>query len=91
MSNSFPSEADVPFNNIFLINSVYLKAFAVVDRKTFYTLNHEIYVGKQLLGKYNIYNSAADIVLRIVVRIKKQSEILHKLTGSLAQILLRSF
>lgn len=43
-----------------------LKIFALVDAKTAYTFNLEVYVGSQSEGPYKCKNSGKDIVLRLV-------------------------
>lgn len=43
-----------------------LKVFALVDVKTAYTFNLEVYVGTQPEGPYKCKNSGEDIVLRLV-------------------------
>lgn len=43
-----------------------LKVFALVDCKTAYTSNLEIYVGKQPTGPYELDNSPKEVVLRLV-------------------------
>lgn len=43
-----------------------LKIFALVDARTFYTSNMEVYVGCQPEGPYKVSNSAGDIVKRFM-------------------------
>lgn len=43
-----------------------LKMFAMVDAKTFYTANLEVYVGKQPVGPFEQSNKAEDIVIRLI-------------------------
>lgn len=47
-----------------------LKVFAMVDAKTFYVLNLEVYVGKQPEGPFQQSNKPEDIVLRLVEPLK---------------------
>lgn len=47
-----------------------IKMYALCDAKTFYTLNFEIYCGKQLPGPYVKSNKADDIVKRLVIPIE---------------------
>lgn len=47
-----------------------LKIYALCDAKTFYTLNLEIYCGKQMPGPYLKSNKPDDIVKRLVEPIK---------------------
>ena len=42
-----------------------IKIYALVDAKTFYSCNLEIYAGKQPVGPFNLSNSATDVVKRI--------------------------
>lgn len=42
-----------------------IKIYALVDAKTFYSSNLEIYAGKQPAGPFNLSNSATDVVKRI--------------------------
>ena len=46
-------------------NKYGIKIFAMVDAKVLYTLNLEIYAGKQPEGPYNVSNAASDVVLRL--------------------------
>lgn len=46
-----------------------IKIFAVVDSKMFYTHNMEIYAGKQPEGPFNLCNSPASLVKRLVTPI----------------------
>ena len=46
-----------------------LKVFALVDSKTFYVLNLEVYVGVQPEGPYSVSNKPMDIVCRLVTPI----------------------
>lgn len=43
-----------------------MKVLALVDSKTAYTCNLEVYVGKQPEGPYQLSNSAEEVVLRLV-------------------------
>lgn len=43
-----------------------IKMFAMVDARTMYTSNFEIYVGKQPEGPYIISNSPSDVVMRLI-------------------------
>jgi hypothetical protein len=43
-----------------------IKIYAVVDSRIFYTQNLEIYVGKQPKGPYQLSNSPADVVERMI-------------------------
>jgi len=43
-----------------------IKTFALVDPRTVYTLNLEIYLGVQPKGPYKISNASQDVVLRLV-------------------------
>lgn len=43
-----------------------MKIFAIVDAKSFYTLNMELYVGQQPEGPFKKNNSPQDIVLRLI-------------------------
>ncbi|XP_026323950.1 piggyBac transposable element-derived protein 4-like [Hyposmocoma kahamanoa] len=43
-----------------------LKIFALVDAKSFYVLNLEVYAGKQPLGPYAVSNTAFDVVERLI-------------------------
>nr|XP_023012890.1 piggyBac transposable element-derived protein 4-like [Leptinotarsa decemlineata] len=43
-----------------------IKIYALVDSKTFYTYNPEIYCGKQPAGPFQVSNSPSDVVLRLV-------------------------
>ncbi|KAJ8914727.1 hypothetical protein NQ315_017437 [Exocentrus adspersus] len=47
-----------------------VKIFALVDSKTFYTLNMEVYVGKQPEGPFAVSNSPKDVVARLCQPIK---------------------
>nr|CAI5870253.1 unnamed protein product [Callosobruchus analis] len=47
-------------------NKYGLKVFALVDAKTFYTCNLEVYVGTQPAGPYAVSNSASSVVERLV-------------------------
>nr|XP_022903858.1 piggyBac transposable element-derived protein 4-like [Onthophagus taurus] len=48
-----------------------LKMYALCDAKTFYTLNFEVYCGKQLPGPYVKSNKPEDIVTRLIEPIEK--------------------
>lgn len=48
-----------------------LKIFALVDSKSFYILNLEIYAGKQVEGPYSTSNKPFDVVDRLVKPISK--------------------
>lgn len=48
-----------------------LKIFSLVDSKTFYVNNLEIYAGKQPNGQYSVSNKPFDVVNRIVFPISK--------------------
>nr|XP_023028019.1 piggyBac transposable element-derived protein 4-like [Leptinotarsa decemlineata] len=50
-----------------------LKVFSLADTRTFYTLNLEIYAGKQPEGPYRVSNAAYDVVERIVKPITKSN------------------
>jgi hypothetical protein len=43
-----------------------IKIYALVDSRSFYTQNLEIYVGKQPEGQYQLSNSPADVVERMI-------------------------
>lgn len=43
-----------------------LKVFALVDAKTFYCLNFEVYVGIQPEGPYRLSNKPDDLVIRLI-------------------------
>lgn len=42
-----------------------IKIYALVDAKTFYTSNLEIYAGRQPAGPFNLSNAASDVVKRV--------------------------
>lgn len=42
-----------------------IKIFALVDSKMFYTLNLEVYVGKQPEGPFEVSNKPSDLVMRL--------------------------
>nr|XP_026490968.1 piggyBac transposable element-derived protein 4-like [Vanessa tameamea] len=48
-----------------------IKIFALVDSKTFYVKNLEIYAGKQPSGPYSVSNKPFDVVNRLVLPISK--------------------
>ncbi|XP_060855395.1 uncharacterized protein LOC132933083 [Metopolophium dirhodum] len=48
-----------------------IKIFSLVDSRTFYTLNMEIYCGQQEEGPYKVVNSGKEIVLRLIKPISK--------------------
>ena len=50
-----------------------LKLYALCDAKTFYTLNFEVYCGKQMPGPYLKSNKPDDIVKRLVKPIEKSN------------------
>nr|CAH7758124.1 unnamed protein product [Callosobruchus chinensis] len=54
-------------------NKYGLKIFAMVDAKTFYTCNMEVYVGKQPLGPFQVSNSLSAVVQRLCQPIKGTS------------------
>ena len=47
-----------------------MKIFALCDAKTFFTRNLEVYCGKQPTGPYEVSNSPADIVERLISPLK---------------------
>jgi hypothetical protein len=47
-----------------------IKIFALCDAETFYTLNLEIYAGKQPDGPFAVSNSPHDVVLRLITPIE---------------------
>lgn len=48
-----------------------IKIFSLVDSRTFYTLNMEIYCGQQEEGPYKVGNSGKEVVLRLIKPISK--------------------
>lgn len=54
-------------------NKYGIKIFALADSKTFYTLNMEVYVGKQPNGPYECSNSPTAVVQRLCQPIKGTS------------------
>ncbi|KAL4120740.1 hypothetical protein QTP88_013376 [Uroleucon formosanum] len=48
-----------------------IKIFSLVDSRTFYTLNMEIYCGQQEERPYKVVNSGKEIVLRLIKPISK--------------------
>ncbi|XP_039278786.1 uncharacterized protein LOC120350261 [Nilaparvata lugens] len=46
-----------------------LKVFTLVDARTWYVLNSEVYVGKQNDGPFNVSNSTMDVTMRLTVPI----------------------
>ncbi|XP_053964402.1 piggyBac transposable element-derived protein 4-like [Anastrepha ludens] len=52
-------------------NKYGLKIYALVDAKSFYVINLEIYPGKQPTGPYALSNKAYDVVDRLVAPISK--------------------
>lgn len=62
------SEVDISLEYTYISNKPAqygIKVYALIDAKTFYTSNLEIYAGKQLPGPYNLSNSAADVVKKV--------------------------
>ncbi|XP_066260450.1 piggyBac transposable element-derived protein 4-like [Euwallacea similis] len=47
-----------------------LKVFALVDSKTFFTLNLEVYLGRQPEGPFSFSNSPKDVVMKLCDSIK---------------------
>jgi hypothetical protein len=43
-----------------------IKIYALVDSRIFYTKNLEIYAGKQTEGPYQLSNSPADVIERMI-------------------------
>ncbi|XP_071042565.1 piggyBac transposable element-derived protein 4-like [Parasteatoda tepidariorum] len=68
MKNCYPSEGVVDFGNIFLTSQPKygIKIFAVVDSRTFYTSDMEIYAGIQPEGQFRSSNRPIDIVKRLM-------------------------
>ncbi|KAB0803806.1 hypothetical protein PPYR_00776 [Photinus pyralis] len=52
-------------------NKYGIKIFSLVDSSSYYTMNMEIYAGKQPLGPFQIDNSASSVVTRLVQPISK--------------------
>lgn len=48
-----------------------IKILALVDAKTFYVLNLEVYAGKQPSGLYQVSNSAFDVVERLIQMVSR--------------------
>jgi len=51
-----------------------IKIFALCGAKTFYTSKIEIYLGKQLLGSYEVSNSSIEIVKRLLIPIENSKQ-----------------
>ena len=52
-----------------------VKIFALCDAKTFFTGSLEVYFGKQQTGPHEVSNSPADIVERLISRLKEHAVI----------------
>nr|CAH7747701.1 unnamed protein product [Callosobruchus chinensis] len=43
-----------------------IKAFALVDARSFYTVNLEVYLGEQPIGPFRVSNKVPDVVKRVI-------------------------